>query len=369
MKRLVCVVSVASVLIAGCGDPFSNELLASDVEFLLAAPDPEVVRVMVPQLERSGQPGSATMALTGEDPCPTPRQLGDTALWYCFTDSFTGEVNGGVLGFLELIDLIVHYPPTKREENKRIWGPWPGNAEEGNAHLDHRIVMERRIVGTVDDPTTMKRIFDFSMELRRNDVPGSQWARVLYGTSEPLQGTRYGVGEVHFDVDAVKQIDPSEKGQGTLDVSYDTRPDTEQTCNEQVHLDITFDNFRGGDTESQDDEPMNATYNYDMRDDCSGEFYFVASSNIDGAKPGLGADETLEIVIRWNTAGEGRGDVRVSGGDLEDQMFDEIRSSECWDNEFKRSYYTDTWPAGYEIWGSEQGEESVCEFPAWEFAE
>ena len=42
---------------------------------------------------------------------------------------------------------------------------------------------------------------------------------------------------------------------------------------------------------------------------------------------------------RWAAAGDGRADVRIHGGDLDDEP---VTVTECWDQDFLRVYYEDS---------------------------
>jgi hypothetical protein len=78
-------------------------------------------------------------------------------------------------------------------------------------------------------------------------------------------------------------------------------------------------------------DPASADYRYDRFDDGSGDFQFAAHANLVGG-PAL---EDGTVRSRWNAAGAGRGDARVTGGDAAGGM----TVSECWDASFQRVYF------------------------------
>ena len=49
--------------------------------------------------------------------------------------------------------------------------------------------------------------------------------------------------------------------------------------------------------------------------------------------------ETLSIVSRWLGTGQGRSDVKATGGSLAG----DATLTECWSASFGRSYFTDSW--------------------------
>ncbi|NOZ87886.1 MAG: hypothetical protein GXP49_16810 [Deltaproteobacteria bacterium] len=376
------VMPLTILLFQGCGDPFSNDLLREDARFLSAAPDAQVLQVKLPEqgtiaMNKTRQPLvlSDDGGRTGDDQfndCAGSASNGGRALWYCFTDNFTHDVNQGVLGFLDLVDKVLEYPPSARANNRRIWGPWPGEEKDAT---DFRFEMERCEPGTEqaedwckEPPNGCKlgndRVFyAYALEVRskqkRNLSSDQGWVKAMQGLSVPFEGTRYGCGNLDFDVDRVASEDPTEKGKGSLLVQYDTRPpQADQSIGEYVKIDIVFNQFLPGDAD-EGTEPVDAQYNYLLENDRSGQFAYETRADLDENNPLRSAKEKLEIVTRWNTFGAGRGDVRISKGDLKDMV---AYSHECWNQDFGRVYYEDTF--GFQ---PKEGDEALCEFESWTF--
>ena len=92
-------------------------------------------------------------------------------------------------------------------------------------------------------------------------------------------------------------------------------------------------------------------YAYAESADGSGDFQFALDSDFE--ENGSASEQAL-IRSRWLDDGEGRADALLSGGDLGGI---EVQASECWDEQFRRSYYTDS--VGYQ---ATEGDAGSCAF-------
>jgi hypothetical protein len=80
--------------------------------------------------------------------------------------------------------------------------------------------------------------------------------------------------------------------------------------------------------------PASFDYAYNQSLDGGGDMVF----NVDGNAGGTAAQEHITLRSRWQSNGMGRADARLAGGDLNAGAI----ASECWDGQFRRTYYTDS---------------------------
>ena len=80
---------------------------------------------------------------------------------------------------------------------------------------------------------------------------------------------------------------------------------------------------------------MSADYAYNQDLSGGGDMVF----NIDGDVGGTALAEQVTLRSRWLSTGDGRGDARLTGGDLGSEQ---AIASECWNNLFREVYYTDS---------------------------
>jgi hypothetical protein len=108
----------ALVLGAGCGS-WSNE----DILFVAALPTREALALKVP-------------ASAGQALCASP---GPSQVWGWAKPVGDG-LNAAVDAMLALVDLVKRTPPTTRETDARIWGPWDDQKHPG---MEVRVTMRR----------------------------------------------------------------------------------------------------------------------------------------------------------------------------------------------------------------------------------
>ncbi len=109
---------VALALGAGCGS-WSNE----DILFVAALPTREALQLQLPV--------SAGQAL-----CAPP---GPSQVW-SWAKPVGDGLNAAVDGMLALVDLVKRTPPTTREPDARVWGPWDDQKHPG---MEVRVTMRR----------------------------------------------------------------------------------------------------------------------------------------------------------------------------------------------------------------------------------
>jgi len=236
------------------------------------------------------------------------RTVGDLASFYVVTRGVTRTLNGGSAWVLVLIHSIVQYPVTSINGNVYTWGPW----SDSLAPAEYKLDVTANADGT----------YDYVLSGRNKTEAGSTFEAVIDGHADPRPGALQGNGEFLLDFDASKRVNPVDTGdaRGQVDVHYDLAA---------RHLDLMA---MGTDANGT---PTALDYAYDETADGGGNMTFVADANIGGTT----ATEQLTIRSRWLATGDGRSDARIAGGDLGTT---EAIASECWNDLFRRTFYTDS---------------------------
>jgi len=290
------VVIAASTGIAACGGNYSNE----DLEFLSALPVQSELRSKLPEqaLTQSGLTGTRQDALS----------LGDPSQLYLATRSASDGFNRGLFALLMLIDDIRLIPPTHREPDKRMWGPFPDKDRPG---FITEVVMDR----------TLPVLFGYRIETKRSDAPtSSPWVPLVQGEFRATGGARKGACDVHLlaqaarnaDVPMSTDLDPLD----TLDVNY-------VTDQSPVQVDMLFRGVPGTSFDTID-------YAYREYDSGQGSIQFISSS--------VSPPQKIRVLARWSPSGAGRADVTVLDG-----PFQGAQAVECWDGQFRVTYSYSPW--------------------------
>jgi hypothetical protein len=235
------------------------------------------------------------------------RTVGELAPYYVVTRDVTRTFNGGSAWVLVLIHAIVQYPVTSVSGDTYTWGPWSDALDPAEYKLD----VTAQVDGT----------FDYVLSGRAKTIAGSSFEAVITGHADPTPGELKGNGSFLIDFDAGKRVNPIDSGdaKGKVDVHYDLLA-------RHLNLHIMSTNDQG--------QPASADYAYNEAADGGGDMVFSVQTDIGGTA----AQEDMTVRSRWLSTGNGRGDARISGGDL---GADEAIASECWDNLFRRVFYTD----------------------------
>jgi hypothetical protein len=302
-------------------------------DFLDAIPDEESLTLALPSSGETAKAG-----------------LGELAVLYDQTVDFTRDVNEHVLMFLSWIDEITSYPPSAPIDGGYVWGPW---TDSGLSPVEGRFWMTR-----ADGET-----YDYGLQWRPRDSEG-EWTDIWLGrTTASTDTVRRGVGAYGVDFTAAKALDPTVDPVGVVDVDYDTVTDGREIAVEYVGFFNEEDDMTA---------PLDAQYFYRSHADLTGQFLFdwfmdIHYDEYHGEQyPAL---EHAWFNTRWESSGAGRADVTVTDGDLPDieyegQSVSRYGVSECWGNDFLRSFYRgtavmengDEWP--YE----DEGDEGSCVF-------
>lgn len=293
MKRKA---TFAVLILAACGGNYSNE----DVEFIGALPLRRDLESKLPQ-QAVGAAGTRQDALS----------LGEPSTAYRDARAASDGFNGALFWLLDLVDQIRSLPPSRREPDRRFWGPFPDND-----HPDFlsQVVMERREQG----------VFTYRIEVKRKDAPASApWTPFILGSFRSTGGARKGIGEVHL---LGASAAASGFGAGTdlekfqsIDMSYVTdRSPTEVDMSLRVTPDAGV---------------QSVDYAYSEYDDHHGSIRFSAT-----AADQSGNQLVLAVTARWLPSGEGRSDITVQAG-----TFLGTLAVECWDAQFRVTYADKPW--------------------------
>jgi hypothetical protein len=209
------------------------------------------------------------------------------------------SVNTGVAVTLDLLQLVVAFPPTSCEESSCTWGPWVDGAGLNRWQLR---VEKRDGEG-----------YDYALSAQ-NGVEGGPFLAVLEGTAYPGQDADHGHGSFTIDFDAEDALAHgplwTDDDHGQLLVTYDNRTTV------QVNATVT----NGVNDDPANPHLMNAVYAFEHVPGAGGRLQ-LALENLD-------TDEAVTLHTRWNAEGAGRGDVEFFPG-----AGGTFLASECWAGE------------------------------------
>ena len=297
---LVSAVLIATLTACGGVDPAD--------EYRAAVPSRSQLSMDVPssggsQSQSLGQVGSLTQAL-----------LGQTAELYALTYKVSHEVNGSIWVGLNIIESIVHTPPTSLVNNVAVWGPHTGALEP----LTWKLTVAKTGPGR----------FSYVLSARKKGDATGAFSPILAGTSQKgfskyFTGFK---GLYAVNADNLNALAPSlHPDTGKMVATYDTTGDKRS-------VQMALENYSEAGA-----PPADALYSYLDRLDTSGEFRFVARTDMqkDGS-----AEEILAVTSAWDKTGAGRGDAAVTGGDMSSGLV--VKLTECWDDGFGRTFYEDS---------------------------
>ncbi len=227
---------------------------------------------------------------------------------YEVTRSAKWYVNGGLVATFAWIGAIMEYPFTEETDDGYLWGPW----RESLSRIEFRFAMDK----------TAAEEFAFRLEGRNiNAAADDPWVLIVDGAvfagDQPHQGT----GSIVFDYDAIHEVDVSHPTpeSGLITYEFDVR--------EYPYLvDVSIVDF-----EPYEGEVINAVYHYErLSEGMAGELSFEAEDDVwpDGDLDGV--PETLNVVSRWTSSGEGKAWAGVAGGSLADDNIESFELLECW---------------------------------------
>lgn len=316
------------VVLPGCG-------LKDDADgFRGGVPRHETVEVRTPG-------GVQTSNLTAEG--VTGRQgalLGQRADYYAVTRTVTAMINGGTVGVLTLVRLIVNYPATSVTGDTAVWGPHTNPLESNTWRL------------TVTRLEANK--FQYEFDARAKTADDSAFITILAGTHTRGATEGFGSGTFSLDWDAARTLPDHGDEVGKATFTY-----ARESFASSGTVDVNFTGIK----EDKTGELFDAVYKYSDTPGAGGNFQYAATQDYLPEPGNTGtAKEKLTIRSRWQQTGAGRSDVRLSGGDLT-ATGTVGTANECWDSNFASVYMLQSWaPAAG--WGAE----TACVFTPAEYS-
>lgn len=288
MNKTTAPVAALLLLLAACGAETDPAQPYRD-----ALPKAQAVQIGTPQTA-----GGAAGALS-----VSRQPLGDTASpksEYAVTSYYLAvAVNGGAGLVLDLVQFVVHLPPTACGDASCTWGPWTG---------DQGLNQYELVV------TKQAGAYGYVLSGRPFGAPDTAWVDLLTGTARPVDRD-HGSGTFTLDFDAqhaglAHGPGYQRKDFGQLAVTYDN------TKNVTVRA-----QFLGAQSQDPADPcVMNAAYAFEAAP--SGGELQVAFEN-------LGTTAVVSLRTRWSASGAGRADAHYVGPDGAGGAAD-YRASECW---------------------------------------
>jgi len=280
---------LAAALLAGC---VTNE---EETPIVDALPTAESVQIRLPE--------------------SNARSVGQLADYYVLTRQVTRDLNAGAAWVLLVVHTVVQFPATSVDGDVYTWGPWSDGA------LDP--AEWKLVVTALGDDT-----YDWELDGRNKTTPEDGFLAVISGHAVAGDEPHRGSGDFTIDFDAGELVNPIDNtpDTGRIDVTYDLENRDGTAASLTMHAE-------GIDAL---ENPGSFDYGYAENQDGSGDFQFALDADVDD--DGSAAEQAV-IRSRWEATGAGRADAQLSAGDLDDLV---VEVSECWDEQFRRTFYTDS---------------------------
>ena len=288
----------------------------------VSQPDDELekVRQALPQqesLQLKGPDSNAAQAGNGAGAAPTNAPY---ATYYLFTRGVRDGVNRITALVLGTVWYIVNTKPSRYDGEEAVWGPYTDSLEPATwrFRVTHQAGQE----------------YDYFLEGRPKASTSDQdYRTVLSGVGYAKSDERHGDGTFTIDLDVARALDPvvHQNDSGTVIVSHDLPATiTEEFLPLPRSIEVSL-------------LPSNSAAHLHIvsiaREDMSGTLAIDGLSDIDESKNT--ALEDVTVMSAWNPQGEGRSDVTLAGGDIPPAL-SPVTIVECWDRQFKQSYYEDS---------------------------
>lgn len=345
--KVIFLSALLAPLLGACGN-----YAPDDVLFRAAVPKAIDVALQPPgaEVDEEGGAGAGQIqqALSSCDEAPLRCQAQQTAT----------ELNGLTGGLLGILDGIINLPPTRRQQNRRVWGPMHiDETAQGGANFTLRFELERLPAGSehpfryclhVVAGQPQLPLFDpINCDIERAE---SGLTRVIFGELSPgdEQGATAasGAGHMVFDGNLLGQAADQNKPDlpARLDIRYDNFGESQA-----IDLDITdvVDENSGQFTA--------AAYHFLRLGTGEGDFSFKVKGDVNPEATALFGEpvlETFEITAQWAASKAGSARAAVYGGDLGNLPDGtEVRwdVEECWDNQLDTVYFRDPEPEHRDI--------------------
>ncbi|AGC46654.1 hypothetical protein MYSTI_05375 [Myxococcus stipitatus DSM 14675] len=298
MRHLVPV--FLCLALAACGGDFSND----DLEFLNALPQRQDLAATVPGQDKEAG-GSPRIA--GKTALAVGR-LGFPSGIIVDTDETGRRFNEVVDSMLASLETIRSAPPTEREPDRRVWGPYPDRRER---RFEARFVMTRE-----------GERFDYQLQYRRGGEGEDAWWSFITGSFQANGGIRKGSGSLILELRRAREkgfilgLDLLEREE----IHYQTR--TLPTRVELVFVSM---------------QPLLLPSKYIYRQGEGGvaemTFELQGTDFVAGGLP-----EDVALTTRWSPDGRGSGSLRILKGDIQGAQY-----TECWDNRGRVTFISRSW--------------------------
>jgi hypothetical protein len=269
--------AAVTVLGAACGN-YSTD----DIDFQLAVPQREELSTRMP--------GQALVRP-------------DAAEYYRATRDVSTLFNMVVVELIGLVDTVRATPPSARNGDERVWGPFRHRAD-GNWEV--RLRMSRDF--SAGEPS-----FRYVFEVHRVGLAAGPWELLLSGTF----GLHRGHGEMILDLTQARKSGypvAEFKDLQRLVLRYQRR-------RTPIELEMTVENV------AESPNP-GSSYRYLENADGSGELTFSSRrQNL--------AVQAVEVRSRWNPTGAGRADARITEGTY---AMGNSLLIDCWDADGRATY-------------------------------
>jgi hypothetical protein len=287
-------VVLAAAALAACGGSWSNV----DLQYASALPQRSVLRskLSTAAAADAGQPSSA-------------HAVGDPSQAYLDAKSAQTNFNGILDFFLAVLDTVRALPPSSRTADTRTWGPYP---DSNNTGYEFSVTVHQLATDT------------FAWALTAQPTSGGATLTVVDGAFTATTTAAHGHGQlaVHLaDFKAQLAVDGGLEVLDLIAIEYHTDASP-------LTVAMTF-TFQPGATSN-----LAAWYDYLERDDHSGALHFV----LDTSSP---QTTELDTTAQWTAAGAGETVQQVKAG-----LYAGASITECWDAQFKLSYYLQSWTGG-----------------------
>jgi hypothetical protein len=250
------------------------------------------------------------------------------ATYYQWTRNVTDGVDFATGWVLGVVWTIVHTPPTSVQAHSAVWGP-------GNWDSLSPVVWRFTVTEVAPDS------YDYELDGRpKGSTSEGDFKAVLTGHGYGKPSPQYRTGWFLIDNDASHALDPTrDQSSGTAKVTYDL-----QKLPATIDVDVEA-------------APTKFVIAVTHEAGGAGEVDVTAHADVEQVKDGNLEDTVLKS--RWDQSGAGRGDAKVSGGDIPTTLPNRtVTASECWSSTFQRVYYTDS--VNYQ---PTEGNPAACAFP------
>jgi hypothetical protein len=275
-------------------------------------PTKDALQIVGPETRTASEP-VVTRATTAPQGAPY-------AKFYVFTREVRDGVNAITASVLGTVWYIVHTRPTSVHDGAATWGPYTDPLEPAT----YRFQVTR----------TATTEYSYSLQGRPKESSSEQdYRTILSGVGYSKDDPKHGDGNFTIDLETAQALDPvaHEHDSGVISVVHDLPPTvTEEFAPLPRTIQVTL---------TPTDPPAHLEILSIAHEDNTGSIVVDGQADIDESKKT--ALEDVTVASQWDAAGAGRSDVMLSGGDVPASV-DPVSLVECWDTEFKQSYYRDS---------------------------